>query len=103
MLTTDTIVALATPQGVGAIGVIRLSGSEAIRIAGKVFRGKNLEEQKSHTIHYGHIMDNEKEVDEVMVSVFRAPKSFTTEDVVEISCHGSPYIAEQIIRLLLQN
>ncbi|MES2619821.1 MAG: tRNA uridine-5-carboxymethylaminomethyl(34) synthesis GTPase MnmE [Bacteroidota bacterium] len=100
-MNSDTIVALATPQGVGAIGVIRLSGSEAIQLANKAFRGKNLEEQKSHTIHYGHIIDKEKEIDEV--SVFRSPKSFTTEDVVEISCHGSPFIAEQIIGLLIQN
>ncbi len=98
-----TIVALATPQGVGAIGVIRLSGSEAIQITAKVFKGKNLEKQKSHTVHYGHVVDAEKVIDEVMVALFRAPKSFTTEDVVEISCHGSPFIAEQIIQLLIQN
>lgn len=103
MITTDTIVALATAQGVGAIGVIRLSGPEAIDITGKVFKGKNLVQQPSHTIHYGHIADGEKIIDEVMVSVFKAPKSFTTEDVIEISCHGSPFIAEQILRLLIQN
>lgn len=103
MINTDTIVALATPQGVGAIGVIRLSGEQAIQIAGKVFKGKNLHEQSSHTIHYGHIIDGEKIIDEVMISLFRAPKSFTTEDVIEISCHGSPFIAEQILRLLIQN
>ncbi|MCX6200384.1 MAG: tRNA uridine-5-carboxymethylaminomethyl(34) synthesis GTPase MnmE [Bacteroidetes bacterium] len=98
-----TIVALATPQGVGAIGVIRLSGTEAVQITAKIFRGKNLEKQKSHTVHYGHVVDGEKVIDEVMVALFRAPKSFTTEDVVEISCHGSPFIAEQIIQLLIQN
>ncbi len=103
MISSDTIVALATPHGVGAIGVIRLSGSEAIQITTKVFRGKNLEKQASHTIHYGHVVDGEKVIDEVMVALFRAPKSFTTEDVVEISCHGSPFIAEQIIQLLIQN
>lgn len=103
MMNSDTIVALATPQGVGAIAVIRLSGSEAIQIADKIFEGKNLTAQLSHTVHYGHISDGEKIIDEVMVSIFRAPKSFTTEDVVEISCHGSPFIAEQIIRLLIQN
>ena len=103
MMNNDTIVALATPQGVGAIGVIRLSGSSAIEITGKVFKGKNLAKQLSHTIHYGHIVDCEKIIDEVMVSLFCAPKSFTTEDVVEISCHGSPFIAEQILRLLIQN
>jgi len=97
----DTIIALATPQGVGAIGVIRLSGSNAIAITQKVWRGKDLTEQPSHTIHYGHIVDGDKELDEVMVSLFRAPKSFTTEDVIEISCHGSPFILEQIIQLLI--
>lgn len=103
MRDNHTIVALATPQGVGAIGVIRLSGAEAIQISNKVFKGKNLEQQASHSIHYGHIVSGEKIIDEVMVSLFRAPKSFTTEDVVEISCHGSPFIAEQIIQLLIQN
>ena len=103
MTDNQTIVALATPQGVGAIGVIRLSGAEAIQLSNKVFKGKNLEKQASHSIHYGHIVDGEKIIDEVMVAVFRAPKSFTTEDVVEISCHGSPFIAEQIIQLLIQN
>jgi tRNA modification GTPase len=103
MISNDTIVALATPQGVGAIGVIRLSGSKAIEITAEVFQGKNLKEQKSHTIHYGYIKDSDKLVDEVMVSIFRSPKSFTTEDVVEISCHGSPFVAEQIIRLLIQH
>jgi tRNA modification GTPase len=103
MINNHTIVALATPQGVGAIGVIRLSGSEAIQISNRVFKGKNLEQQASHTIHYGHVVNGEKIIDEVMISIFRAPKSFTTENVVEISCHGSPFIAEQIIQLLLQN
>ncbi len=103
MLNNDTIAALATPQGIGAIAVIRLSGKDAFSIAGKVFKGPNLLTAKSHTIHYGYIIDGEKEVDEVMVSLFRAPKSFTTEDVVEVSCHGSPFIAEQVLRLLVQN
>ncbi|HLP49832.1 MAG TPA: tRNA uridine-5-carboxymethylaminomethyl(34) synthesis GTPase MnmE [Chitinophagales bacterium] len=103
MISTDTIVALATPAGVGAIGVIRLSGNDAIAVAGKVFKGKDLTQQPSHTIHYGHIVDGDKIIDEVMVSLFRAPKSFTTEDVVEISCHGSPFIAEQVLRVLIQN
>ncbi len=99
----DTIVAPATAQGVGAIGVIRLSGPEAIAITQRTWRGKDLTLQPSHTIHYGHIMDDGRELDEVMVSIFRAPKSFTTEDVVEISCHGSPYIMEQVLRLLIAN
>lgn len=99
--TQGTIIAPATANGVGAIGVIRLSGAEAIAITQKVWRGKDLMQQASHTIHYGHIIDGSKEVDEVMVSIFRAPKSFTTEDVIEISCHGSPYIMEQILTLLI--
>jgi tRNA modification GTPase len=103
VLNTDTIVALATAPGTGAIAVIRLSGKEAIAITAKVFKGKDLQLQPSHTIHYGHILDGDKTIDEVMVSLFRAPKSFTTEDVVEISCHGSPFIAEQIIQLLIKN
>jgi tRNA modification GTPase len=101
MLDTHTIVALSTPQGTGAIGVIRLSGAEAFAITDKVFRGKKLSDQPSHTIHYGHIVDGPQTIDEVMVALFRAPKSFTTENVVEISCHGSPFIIEQIIRLLI--
>lgn len=111
MISSDTIVALATPPGTGAIAVIRLSGKEAITIAAKVFKGKNLTQQPSHTIHYGYIVDRtvsplaeaENMIDEVMVSIFRSPKSFTTEDVVEISCHGSPFIAEQIIQLLIKH
>jgi tRNA modification GTPase len=103
VINNDTIVALATPQGMGAIGVIRLSGQDAITIADSVFKGKALATQKSHSIHYGHIIDDTgKAIDEVMVALFKAPKSFTTEDVVEISCHGSSYIQEQIIRLLIQ-
>jgi tRNA modification GTPase len=103
MLDSSTIIALATPQGIGAIGVIRLSGKEAISITQKAWRGKDLTVQPSHTIHYGHIVDGDKELDEVMVSIFRAPKSFTREDVVEISCHGSPFILEQILQLLINN
>ena len=103
MINDDTIVALSTPQGTGAIAVIRLSGDEALLITNKIFKGHDLTKQPTHTIHYGHIMDGEKMMDEVMVSVFHAPKSFTTEHMVEISCHGSPFIAEQIIRLLIQN
>jgi len=98
----DTIVALATPQGVGAIGIVRLSGTNAILIANQVFKGKNLFEQDSHTIHFGKIIDEETIIDEVLVSIFIAPKSFTKENVVEISSHGSPYILQKIIKLLLQ-
>lgn len=98
----DTIIALATPQGVGAIAVIRLSGKDAIKLTNEVFFGKNLEKQESHTIHFGTIRDGEKIIDEVLVSLFIAPKSFTKENVVEISTHGSSYIINQVIKLFLK-
>ena len=99
---TDTIVALATPPGIGAIGVIRLSGKEAITIADTVFHGKKLTKQASHTVHLGSIReDSGKILDEVLATLFVAPKSYTKENVVEFSCHGSPYIQQQIIQLLL--
>ncbi len=98
----DTIVALATPQGVGAIAVIRLSGPNAIQIANSVFKGKDLNLQPSHTVHFGTIRDGEKIIDEVLVAIFKAPKSFTKENVVEISTHGSSYIVNQVIRLLMK-
>ena len=97
----DTITAIATPQGEGAIGIIRLSGDNAITICNTIFKGKDLSEQESHTIHYGEIVDGEKIIDEVMLAVFIAPHSYTKENAVEISCHGSTYILEQIINLLL--
>ena len=100
---TDTIIAPATPQGQSAIAVIRLSGTDAIAITDRIFKGKKLAKADSHTIHYGWIMDEEKEIDEVMVSVFRAPKTFTTEDSTEISCHGSPQLVQSIISLAIKN
>ena len=102
----DTIIALATPSGMGAIAVIRLSGNDAIKIADEHFksiRKKSLLNQKSHTIHLGHIMDNDKVLDKVLVSIFKDPNSYTGENVVEISCHGSRYIQEQILQLFLRN
>ncbi|MGB5820424.1 MAG: tRNA uridine-5-carboxymethylaminomethyl(34) synthesis GTPase MnmE [Saonia sp.] len=102
----DTIVALATPSGTGAIAVIRVSGKDAIAVVSPLFksiRGKDLSGQKSHTIHLGHIVDRERTMDEVLVSIFKGPNSYTGENVVEISCHGSPYIQQQIIQLLLRN
>ncbi|MBD8489429.1 tRNA uridine-5-carboxymethylaminomethyl(34) synthesis GTPase MnmE [Echinicola sp. CAU 1574] len=98
----DTIIALATPQGVGAIAVIRLSGKEAIKLTNEVFAGKDLEKQDSHTIHFGTIRDGEKVIDEVLISLFIAPKSFTKENVVEISTHGSSYIINQVIKLFIR-
>lgn len=98
----ETIVALATPNGIGAIGVIRLSGPQAISIINSVFKGKNLEQQASHTIHFGTIKDGETIIDEVLVSLFIAPKSYTKENVVEVSCHGSKYIIDAIIKLFIK-
>jgi len=105
MISKDTIVALATPSGAGAIAIIRLSGTEAISIVSPIFHsvsGKNLVTQKTHTIHLGTIVDGEKTLDQVLVSIFKNPHSYTGEDVVEISCHGSTFIQQQIIQLLLR-
>lgn len=102
MLFHDTIVALATPAGVGAIGVIRLSGPKAISLVNSVFKSKDLSKQVSHTLHYGRIEDDGRVFDEVVVSLYIAPKSYTKEDVVEISCHGSPFIQESIIQLFVE-
>ncbi|MDT0648448.1 tRNA uridine-5-carboxymethylaminomethyl(34) synthesis GTPase MnmE [Zunongwangia sp. F260] len=105
MKLNDTIVALATPSGAGAIAIIRVSGPEAISIVAPVFKaksGKKLEDQPSHTLHLGNIIDAERIIDEVLVSVFRAPKSYTGEETIEISCHGSPYIQQEIIQLMIQ-
>lgn len=100
---TDTIVALATPPGIGAIGVIRLSGKEAISIVNSVFEGKDLSQQPSHTIHFGTIKDQTGSIiDEVLVSLFVEPKSYTRENVVEVSCHGSGYIIQQLIQLFIK-
>ncbi|WP_428225330.1 tRNA uridine-5-carboxymethylaminomethyl(34) synthesis GTPase MnmE [Flavobacterium sp.] len=105
MIPKDTIVALATPSGAGAIAVIRISGNEAITIANQVFksiRNKDLTKQKSHTLHLGHIVDGGKILDQVLVSLFKGPNSYTGEDTIEISCHGSTFIQQQIIQLLLR-
>lgn len=98
----DTIVALATPPGIGAIGVIRLSGPKAFDILNIVFRGKDLNKVSSHTIHLGTIRDENKIIDEVLVSVFKGPNSYTKEDVIELSSHGSMYILQQLINLLVR-
>ena len=101
MISNETIVALSTPQGIGAIGVIRLSGKDAITITNSVF-SKDLLKQDSHTLHFGLIKDGDVVIDEVVVALFVAPKSYTKENVVEISCHGSNYIIQQIISLLIR-
>lgn len=99
----DTIAAKTTADGTSAINVIRVSGSESISVVNKIFKGPNLVRQPSHTIHYGHIYDHDKIIDEVMVSIFKSPRTFTTEDVVEISCHGGNYIANEILKILIAN
>ena len=104
MINQETIIALATPNGLGAISVIRISGKEAIKITEKLFKGKNnkiLSKQKSHTVHLGHLLKNGHELDEVLISLFKGPHSYTGEDTVEISCHGSTYIQKEIIDLFI--
>ena len=100
---SDTIVALATPAGVGAIGVIRLSGDRAIEIVNAVFKPKDLSTQPTHTIHYGRIESKGRVYDEVVASLYIAPRSYTKENVVEISCHGSPFIQESILQLFVEH
>lgn len=106
-ISKDTIIALATSSGVGAIAVIRISGEEAIQIVNTFFKSKfgakDLTKVKSHTIHLGHIIDGDRTIDEVLVSVFKDPNSYTGENVVEINCHGSVYIQQEIIQLFLKN
>jgi len=105
MIPQDTIVALASPSGAGAIAVIRISGDQAITIAASVFQsvsGKDLSKQKTHTLHLGHIIDGDKVIDQVLVSIFKGSQSYTGENTIEISCHGSTYIQQQIIQLLLR-
>ncbi|MEM6805108.1 MAG: tRNA uridine-5-carboxymethylaminomethyl(34) synthesis GTPase MnmE [Bacteroidota bacterium] len=96
----DSIVAISTPAGSGALGVIRLSGGNAVSLVDAVF-SKNIEKAEGYSLHYGHIIKGEGILDEVLLSIFRAPRSFTKEDVVEISCHGSPYILREVLDLLL--
>ena len=103
MMKKDNICALATASGMGAIAVIRVSGPDAIALCTPLFKsvkeGKSLLNQKTHTIHLGTIMDGTQLVDEVLVSVFKGPNSYTGENIVEISCHGSNYIQQQILQL----
>lgn len=97
----DTIVAISTALGVGAISIIRLSGNEAIEIVNNCFKGKDLTKVESHTINYGHIVDKEEIIDEVLVSIMKAPKTYTTEDVVEINCHGGIISTKHILETML--
>ena len=105
-INNDTIIALATSAGVGAISVIRISGENAIQIVNKHFKSKfgnkNLNNVKSHTIHLGNIIENERIIDEVLVSIFKNPHSYTGENVVEINCHGSVYIQQEILQLFIK-
>ncbi len=105
MINQETIVALATPSGAGAIAIIRMSGKDAITIASEVFQSvseKNITTQKTHTIHLGTIVDGTKIYDQVLLSIFKNPNSYTGENVIEISCHGSTFIQQQIIQLLIR-
>lgn len=97
----STIVSISTALGSGAISIVRLSGEDAISIVNKKFKGKDLSKVKSHTVHYGHIYDGETCVDEVLVSVFRAPKTYTMEDVVEINCHGGMFVTNKVLELMV--
>ena len=97
----DTIVAISTALGVGAISIVRLSGNEAIEIVNKCFKGKDLTKVESHTINYGYIIDNDEVIDEVLVSIMKAPKTYTTEDVVEINCHGGIISTKRILETML--
>ncbi|WP_026475692.1 tRNA uridine-5-carboxymethylaminomethyl(34) synthesis GTPase MnmE [Alkaliflexus imshenetskii] len=107
MITDDTICAISTAQGMGAIAVIRIAGPNALLVCKKVFTpakaGKKISEQKANTIHFGKISDGDKDIDEVLVSLFRSPHSFTGDDIIEIACHGAPYIQQQILQLLTKN
>lgn len=99
----DTIAAISTSSGVGAISIIRVSGKESINIVNKIFKGKDLNNVNTHTINYGYIVDNNKIIDEVLVSVMKEPKTFTTENIVEINCHGGYITTKKILELLLLN
>ena len=107
MLDQSTICAISTPPGIGWIAVIRLSGNKAIPIAEKIFESpvsdKRLSDQQANTLHFGTIKSGDDLIDEVIVSLFKAPHSFTGEDIVEISCHGSVYIQQRILQLLISN
>lgn len=103
MRTTDTIAAIATPMSESGIGIVRLSGEDAIEIADKVFRGRRaLKEEKTYTIHYGHVVEDGEVIDEVLVMLMRAPKSFTGEDTVEFDCHGGVLVVQRVLEALLR-
>ena len=102
---TDTIAAIATAMSSSGIGIIRISGEDAVTITEKIFRmknGKKLSEMPTHTIHYGHICDGEEVIDEVMVLLMRGPKSYTREDTVEIDCHGGVYVMRRVLETVIR-
>ena len=99
----DTIAAISTALGVGAVSIIRLSGTDAVAIENKIFKGNDLTKVKSHTINYGHIIDKEEIVDEVLVSVMLSPKTYTKEDIIEINCHGGINTTNRVLSLVLSN
>ena len=98
---SDSIAAIATPVGEGGIAVIRVSGKDAIAKVGTIFRGKNLTQMASHTVHFGHITKNGQKIDEVLATVFRSPKSYTGEDTIEISCHGGVLVSQAVLETVL--
>jgi tRNA modification GTPase len=99
----DTIAAIATPPGIGAIGVLRISGDQSFPIVQKLFPSKILSGQSANTLHVGYLKDDEEILDEVVISLFKKPASYTGEDVIEISCHGSPYVQQQVLDALIRN
>lgn len=99
----DNICAIATPYGTGAISIIRCSGPNSIELVNNIFKGKDLTKCKTHTIHYGYIMDNDEIVDEVVCNIFKGPKSFDGENTVEINCHGGIFVTNKVLQTLLNN
>lgn len=102
----DTIAAISTPRGEGGIGIVRISGSDSLSIADKIFRsksGKKASELRNFSINYGHLYDGEKLVDEVLLNIMKAPNTYTKEDIVEINCHGGFLITEKVLELVLKN
>ena len=99
----DTIAAISTARGVGAISIIRVSGKYSIKIVNKIFKGCDLEKQPTHTIHYGYIMDEETKIDEVLVSIMKSPRTYTKEDIVEINCHGGINTTNKVLEIVLNN
>ena len=104
MMRNETIAAISTGMSNSGIGIVRISGNEAFEAADRVYKGKyHIRDMKSHTIHYGHIVDGEETVDEVLVTVMKGPRTFTGEDTVEINCHGGTYVVKRVLETVLKN